>query len=45
MDFALTDEQQLIRETARDFTDREIAYCTRRRDPVPSVFLEHGEVP
>ena len=32
MDFALTDEQQLIRETARDFTDREIAPRAREND-------------
>jgi alkylation response protein AidB-like acyl-CoA dehydrogenase len=30
MDFALTDEQQLVRETARDFSDKEIA--PRARD-------------
>ncbi|MDX6455204.1 MAG: hypothetical protein QOD48_1311 [Gaiellaceae bacterium] len=32
MDFALTDEQQLIRETAREFCDREIAPFAREWD-------------
>jgi alkylation response protein AidB-like acyl-CoA dehydrogenase len=32
MDFALTDEQQLIRETARTFTDREIVPRVREND-------------
>jgi butyryl-CoA dehydrogenase len=32
MDFALTDEQQLIRETARTFTDREIVPRVRDND-------------
>src|ERR671934_3130833 len=32
MDFALTDEQQLIRETAREFTDREIVPRAREND-------------
>src|SRR4051794_27322381 len=32
MDFALTDEQQLIRETARTFTDREIVPRARDND-------------
>src|SRR3954471_14485396 len=32
MDFALTDEQQLIRETARAFTDREIVPRAREND-------------
>src|ERR687886_660676 len=32
MDFALTDEQHLIRETARDFTDREIVPRAREND-------------
>src|SRR5919202_4608125 len=32
MDFALTDEQQLIRETARTFTDREIVPRAREND-------------
>jgi alkylation response protein AidB-like acyl-CoA dehydrogenase len=32
MDFALTDEQRLIRETARDFTDREIVPRARDND-------------
>ena len=32
MDFDLTDEQQLIRETAREFTDRELAERAREND-------------
>jgi alkylation response protein AidB-like acyl-CoA dehydrogenase len=32
IDFELTDEQQLIRETARDFTDREIVPVVREND-------------
>jgi butyryl-CoA dehydrogenase len=32
IDFELTDEQQLIRETARDFTDREIVPVARDND-------------
>src|ERR1700744_1091354 len=32
MDFALTDEQQLIRETARAFTDKEIVERARKND-------------
>jgi len=32
MDFALTDEQKLIRDTARDFADREIAPRARDND-------------
>ena len=32
MDFALTDEQQLIRDTAREFTDREIVPRVREND-------------
>src|SRR5918911_1904737 len=32
MDFGLTDEQQLVRETARDFTDREIVPRAREND-------------
>jgi butyryl-CoA dehydrogenase len=32
IDFELTDEQQLIRETARDFTDREIIPVARDND-------------
>jgi butyryl-CoA dehydrogenase len=32
MDFALTDEQQLVRDTARDFTDREIVPRARDND-------------
>ena len=32
MDFELTDEQQLIRETARDFTDNEIVDRAREND-------------
>ena len=32
MDFALTDEQRLIKETARDFTDKEIAPRARDND-------------
>ncbi len=32
MDFELTDEQQLIRETARDFTDKEIVDRAREND-------------
>jgi butyryl-CoA dehydrogenase len=32
IDFALTDEQQLIRETARDFANREIAPRAREND-------------
>jgi butyryl-CoA dehydrogenase len=32
MDFDLTDEQRLIRETARDFTDNEIASRAREND-------------
>ena len=32
IDFELTDEQQLIRETARDFTDREIIPVAREND-------------
>src|SRR5918992_4479130 len=32
IDFELTDEQQLIRETARDFTDREIVPVAREND-------------
>jgi butyryl-CoA dehydrogenase len=32
IDFELTDEQQLIRETARDFTDREIVPRAREND-------------
>jgi butyryl-CoA dehydrogenase len=31
MDFSLTDEQELIRSTAREFTDREIVPSARRR--------------
>ena len=32
MDFELTDEQHLIRETARDFTDNEIVERAREND-------------
>ncbi|MFN8131134.1 MAG: acyl-CoA dehydrogenase family protein [Solirubrobacteraceae bacterium] len=32
MDFALTDEQQLIRATAREFTDNEIVDRAREND-------------
>src|SRR5947209_4949240 len=32
MDFELSDEQQLIRETARDFTDHEIVERAREND-------------
>ncbi len=32
IDFELTDEQQLIRETAREFSDREIAPRAREND-------------
>src|ERR1700681_455373 len=32
MDFSLTDEQRLIRETARDFTDNEIVERAREND-------------
>ena len=32
IDFELTDEQKLIRETARDFSDREIAPRAREND-------------
>jgi alkylation response protein AidB-like acyl-CoA dehydrogenase len=32
MDFDLTDEQQLIRETARDFSDNELAEAAREND-------------
>src|SRR5947199_1565768 len=32
MDFELTDEQRLIRETARDFTDKEIVDRAREND-------------
>src|SRR4051794_33309157 len=32
MDFALSDEQELIRETARTFTDREIVPRAREND-------------
>src|SRR4051795_3850859 len=32
MDFELTDEQRLIRETARDFTDNEIVERAREND-------------
>src|SRR5579859_3565581 len=32
MDFALTDEQKLIRDTARDFTDKEIVPRARDND-------------
>jgi butyryl-CoA dehydrogenase len=32
MDFELTDEQQLIRETARSFTDNEIVERAREND-------------
>ena len=32
IDFELTDEQRLIRETARDFTDKEIAPRAREND-------------
>jgi hypothetical protein len=32
MDFELTDEQQLVRETARDFTDNEIVERAREND-------------
>src|SRR6201996_253990 len=32
MDFALTDEQRLIKETARDFTDKEIVPRARDND-------------
>src|SRR5918998_3972959 len=32
MDFDLSDEQQLIRETARDFTDKEIVPRAREND-------------
>jgi alkylation response protein AidB-like acyl-CoA dehydrogenase len=32
MDFSLTDEQRLIRETARDFTDKEIVERAREND-------------
>ena len=38
MDFELTDEQQLIRETARDFTDKEIVPRARER---PQRALRH----
>jgi len=33
MDFTLSDEQQLIRETARDFTNAEIVPRARENDP------------
>src|SRR3954453_13676220 len=32
MDFDLSDEQTLIRETARDFTDKEVVPCAREND-------------
>ncbi len=32
MDFELTDEQRLIKETARDFSDNEIAARAREND-------------
>src|ERR1700753_960599 len=32
MDFALTDEQRLVKETARDFTDKEIVPRSRDND-------------
>src|SRR5215207_7613788 len=32
IDFELTDEQKLIRETARDFSDREVAPRAREND-------------
>src|SRR5947209_11860572 len=32
MDFSLTDEQRLIRETARDFTDKEVVERAREND-------------
>ncbi|MDX6679114.1 MAG: hypothetical protein QOE31_3166, partial [Solirubrobacteraceae bacterium] len=32
IDFELTDEQRLIQETARDFTDREIIPVARDND-------------
>jgi alkylation response protein AidB-like acyl-CoA dehydrogenase len=32
IDFELTDEQRLIQETARDFTDREIIPVAREND-------------
>ena len=32
MDFDLTDEQKLIRETAREFADRELAERAREND-------------
>src|SRR5438874_4742382 len=32
MDFELTDEQRLVRETARDFTDKEIVERAREND-------------
>ena len=32
MDFDLSDEQQMIRETARDFTDKEIVPRAREND-------------
>ena len=37
MDFDLTDEQQLIRETARDFTDKEIVPRRARERPQPPL--------
>jgi alkylation response protein AidB-like acyl-CoA dehydrogenase len=32
MDFDLTDEQQLIKETARRFADNELAHRAREKD-------------
>jgi butyryl-CoA dehydrogenase len=40
MSFELTSEQQLIRETAREFTDREIAPVARRNDREERFDLE-----
>jgi alkylation response protein AidB-like acyl-CoA dehydrogenase len=40
IDFELTDEQRLIRETARDFTDREIVPVARDNDRAERFDLE-----
>jgi butyryl-CoA dehydrogenase len=40
IDFELTDEQQLIRETARDFTDKEIIPVARENDRAEKFDLD-----
>ena len=41
IDFELTDEQRLIRETAREFVDREIVPVARENDREERFDTEH----